>query len=1019
MSQRTEDSDEPEVFARALRLTTAFYAWERRGRGWDVAPYAVQLEPPFRPFTFDPTPRAPVVDDARKPTMLGAWLGRIVGRRSHEMQVEPDTFTEPEPESAGDYEIAEIQIALPPDVKVAPELSEHLLLSLSTCAGPVSFEVVGTSESITIQMACAQGDVSHVQEQIRAYFPECVISEATNFLVDKWSAGRGAAIVVDFGLSQEFMRPLKTFSRFDTDPLIGVLGSLGDLVDGEVAVVQVLFQSTRAPWAASIIRSITDWQGESFFVDAPELLSLSRDKTNRPLFATIIRTAVRCSEPERTWQIAKRIGGSFAQLGNPSSNELIALSNDEYPEDAHVREVLQRQSRRSGMVLNSEELVSLVHLPSTVVRATRLTREHRRTKAVPKALLGHELCLGANTHGGVTQSVSIGPEQRLRHTHLVGASGTGKSTLLLNMLVQDMKQGQGIAVIDPHGDLIDQVLAHVPDERMNDVILVDPADAEYPVGFNILSAHSELEKTLLSSDLVAVFRRLSTSWGDQMTSVLSNAILAFLESSRGGTLADLRRFLVEADFRKEFLQTVQDREVVYYWQKEFPLLAGRPQAPLLTRLDTFLRPRLVRGMVTQPKSLDFAAIMNEGTILLVKLAQGAIGEENAALLGSLFVAKIHQLALGRQAIAEHERRPFFVYLDEFQHFVTPSMATLLTGARKYRIGLVLAHQELRQLSNQDRDVAGAVLANAATRICFRVGDDDAKKLEDGFSSFSARDIQNLGLGQAICRVDQADSDFSLDALSPPQSLPDGETRHERVVLASRERFAGTPVVAEQEKISTADEPNVVTVNRVPRPTRGPVQPTPLDLPLHRDMLSGPDLPTALPGRGGAQHKYLQELIRRWAAANGWRAVVEKPILDGLGSIDVALEKNGCSIACEVSVTSTTAYEIGNIRKCLAAGISEVVSVAADRRVRDKLKVALRAEIASPDCARVTILSPEELFVFLGQHGSSPTTTETQTRGYRVTVSHGSSEPKGAHTRAVTQTIMSALRRLKSPRPKHQ
>ena len=209
------------------------------------------------------------------------------------------------------------------------------------------------------------------------------------------------------------------------------------------------------------------------------------------------------------------------------------------------------------------------------------------------------------------------------------------------------------ALIDPHGDLIDQVLARVPESRVTDVILVDPADTEFPVGFNILSAHSELEKTLLASDLVAVFRRLSTSWGDQMTSVLSNAVLAFLESTKGGTLADLRRFLVEADFRKEFLQTVRDPEVVYYWEKEFPLLSGKPQAPLLTRLDSFLRPRLVRNMVTQPTSLDFTSIMNEGRILLVKLAQGAIGEENAALLGSLFVSKIHQLALGRQSLAEH------------------------------------------------------------------------------------------------------------------------------------------------------------------------------------------------------------------------------------------------------------------------------------------------------------------------------------------------------------------------------
>jgi len=1005
-----EEAGESDTFARAIRLTSSFYAWERRGRGWDVAPYAVQLEPPFRSFVSDPDPLVPITDDARKPTLLGAWLGRLVGRGAREAKSESQELTEPDPEPADDYEIVDIQIALPPDVKVAPELAEHFLLSLSTCVGPVSFEVVGTSESITIQMACALGDASHLQEQIRSYFPESVISEETDSLVDAWTLGRGPAVVVDFGLSQEFMRPIKTFSRFDTDPLIGVLGSLGDLADGEVAVVQVLFQAARAPWAASIMRSVTDWQGEAFFVDAPELLPLSKEKTNRPLFAAVIRSAVRSPAPERAWQIAKRIGGSFAQLGTPASNELIALSNDEYPAETHVNDVLTRQSHRVGMLLNSEELVSLVHPPSTMVRATRLTREHRRTKAVPKTLLAHELSLGTNTHGGVTQQVTIGSEQRMRHAHLVGASGTGKSTLLLNMLAQDMAHGHGFALIDPHGDLIDHVLAHVPDGRINDVILVDPADTEFPIAFNILSANSELEKTLLASDLVAVFRRLSTSWGDQMTSVLSNAILAFLESPRGGTLADLRRFLVEAEFRKEFLQTVQDREVVYYWQREFPLLAGRPQAPLLTRLDTFLRPRLVRGMVTQPKSLDFSAIMNEGKILLVKLAQGAIGEENAALLGSLFVAKIHQLALGRQSIAAQDRRPFFVYLDEFQHFVTPSMATLLTGARKYRIGLVLAHQELRQLWNQDRDVAGAVLANAATRICFRVGDDDAKKLEDGFSSFTARDIQNLGVGQAICRVDRTDSDFSLDAPPPLPPVPDETARYQRVVQASRERYASRPVAVEPE-IGRQGE-SAVPERRPPRPRRGAEQPALVDPPPPHDHHVVPEMPVSLPGRGGAQHKYLQDLIRRWADANGWRATVEKPILDGLGSIDVFLEKAGRVVACEVSVASTTDYEIGNIRKCLAAGISEVISVVVERRSLDKLMAAVSKEIEPPDSEKVHVLAPEELFAHLNQLDVSPAKADSSVRGYNVRVRHQQAAGRAAQNQSIAQTVVGALKRLR-------
>ena len=229
-------------------------------------------------------------------------------------------------------------------------------------------------------------------------------------------------------------------------------------------------------------------------------------------------------------------------------------------------------------------------------------------------------------------------------------------------------------------------------------MLLDPSDEAYPVGFNILSAHSELERNLLASDLVSVFRRLSTSFGDQMTTVLGNAILAFLESSEGGTLADLRRFLVEPGFRERFLATVRDPEIVYYWQKEFPLLTGKPQGPILTRLDTFLRPKVIRHMVSQKENrLDFAAIMNGRKILLAKLSQGLIGEENSYLLGTLIVSKLNQIATSRQNMAAAERTPFYLYIDEFHNFVTPSLAAILVGARKYNLGLILAHQELQQL----------------------------------------------------------------------------------------------------------------------------------------------------------------------------------------------------------------------------------------------------------------------------------------------------------------------------------
>lgn len=1009
------------------RLTAAFYDWEQRGRGWQVWPRPVELEPPFRPFFFHAVAAGPLTDDARKPTILStlaeavqAWFRRGAPPGAAPGFDEFD-FDEPVPDAFEDAEaVVELQVALPPDVKILPAASEQLLVTLSSCMRPLSFEVLGLPQATVFQVACRARDQAHVRQQLEAYVPEATVVEHPAFLAQSWPSSKTPEVrVVDFGLSQEFMRPLQRFGRSDADPLVAITGALTELQPGEAGLVQVLFEPACAPWAESVLRSVTDWRGEDFFLDAPEMVALAREKISRPLFAAVIRVAATSPSAGCAWRIAKALGGALAQFASPSSNELIPLTNDDYPDGDHVADVLRRRSRRSGMLLNSEELVSLVHLPSPAVRSPKLRRDERRTKVAPATAQGHALLLGENRHAGRTQLVSLSPEQRLRHTHIIGASGTGKSTLLLRLIVQDIAHGEGLAVLDPHGDLIDEIVSHVPDERREDVVLVDPSDAEYPIGFNILAAHSELEKTLLSSDLVAGFRRLSTSWGDQMTSVLGNAILAVLESDRGGTLGDLRRFLIEPDFRKTFLTTVGDPEVVYYWQKEFPFLTGRPQAPLLTRLDTFLRPKVIRAMVTQQANrIDFAAIMNEGKILLVKLAQGAIGEENAALLGTLFVAKFHQLALGRQEIQERERRPFHLYIDEFHHFVTPSLATLLTGARKYRLGLILAHQELRQIWNQDRDVASAVLANPATRICFRVSDEDARKLEDGFTSFTARDLQNLRVGEAICRIDRADADFTLTTLPlAPVERAVAVERRERLIASSRARY-GTRREESASVPSSTVPPVAAAPPSPPAERRQPTAPvtarTPVREPPERPCSEVP--PAASPGRGGAQHKYLQTLIKRCAEDRGYRATIEKEILDGRGSVDVALEKNGRSVACEISITTSVEQEFANVQKCLAAGFEHVVALAVDPKTARALTAQVRAHLDAAQGERVHVLTPEDFILWLDAQEASAAPSEETVRGYKVKVrlqSATDAETK-VRKRAIAETVLQALRRLKGP-----
>jgi len=1014
---------------REERLTAQFYDWERRGRGWQIWDYPVGLEPPFRPFFYHYAEPGPAMDDARKPTVLSSLVDSILGRRSMPPQPPPimeERESDPEPCYEGGS-LVEFQVALPAGTKVAKEAAERLLTSLTYASSPIGFEVVGVKGAIHTQFACADTDRTQLGQQLSAHFPESAIAEREGFLEGLWNH-RNPSVLIDFGLSRECMVPLRTVRGFEIDPLIGIVGALASLRDGELGLLQVLFQAVRHPWAESMVRAVSNAEGRSFFSDAPDMVAQAREKVGQPLYAVVLRVAAQSDSEERAWAIARDLGGALTQFANPMSNELIALANDGYHDEDHATDVCARTTHRSGMLLNADELVSVAHLPSASVRVPQLKRDDARTKVAPQIVHGHPFVLGENTHAGKTTPVSLGGEARSQHCYMIGASGTGKSTLLLNLIMQDIEHGEGIAVLDPHGDLIDEILGRIPEARWGDVVLLDPSDEAYPVGFNVLKAHSEIEKNLLGSDLVAVFRRLSTSWGDQMTSVLGNAVLAFLESTEGGSLIDLRRFLVDPAFRKKFLQTVQDHEIVYYWEKTFPMLVAKPQGPILTRLDTFLRPKFIRYMVAQKESrLDLGAVMNERKIFLAKLAQGAIGEENAYLLGTLLVSKFQQLAMSRQQTAAAQRRNFYLYIDEFHNFVTPSMAAILSGARKYRLGLILAHQELQQLASRDADVASAVIANPYTRVCFRLGDFDAKRLADGFSFFQANDLQNLQVGEAICRVERAEFDFNLKTLPLPFiDRAEAELRRERIVALSRERYA-TPRAVVEAALTPEEAPSVVTppahVSKSrapladPPPSVAPSMPEERRIPIPPSPRTKPPSTPTTVGRGGPQHKYIQELVRRWASSRGYKTTIEKEILGGLGSVDVALEKEGRSIACEISVTTSVEHEVGNVQKCLTAGFEHVVLLLTERRMMAKARDAIAATVSEDERARVHVLTTEEFFTFVETLEAHAAGREGKVLGYKVKVDYqavAEGEQK-ARKQAISQVILGALKKLKGDR----
>ncbi|HTR42518.1 MAG TPA: type IV secretion system DNA-binding domain-containing protein [Pseudomonadales bacterium] len=1000
------------------QFSEQFHDWELRGRGWKIYGEPVQPEPPFVPFQRRYLPETPVADDGRRPTILSSLvqkLARKIALPAEPAAVEPEE--EPEPTPLIREPLIELQVALPADLDLAKDSFEQFFSNVSLCQEPIAFELLGVHKRVVTQFATSKEDAPALGTQLQAQFPAAQFRELEGSLEKAWDAIEGDyAFAVEFGLEKEFMLPL---AAGKSDPFIGTIAALSKLQENELALFQVLWQPVQNPWAESILRSVTREDDKPFFIDSPELTEAAEKKIAMPLFAVVVRILARTDTERRLFEIARDLAASLRIFSNPNGNALIPLQFEDYALDDHAKDVLRRQTRRTGMLLNGDELAGFVHLPSSEVQSPVLLRDSGATKAAPDIVRKPPgIVIGDNEHLGEIVPVYLTTDQRVRHTHIVGTSGTGKSSLLFNMIQQDIENGEGVAVLDPHGDLVKQILGIIPDERIDDVVLVDTSDVEFPVSFNILQAQTNEEKNLLASDLVAVFHRLSSSWGEQMDTVLQNAILAVLKSGEGGTLLDLQRFLAEKPFRKEFLERVQDWGVVYFWQNVFPqLTGGKSIGSVLARLQDFFSRESIRNMVSQPQNkLDFADIMDSGKIFLARLPKG-LGNENSSLLGTLLISKFQQIAMARQSQEMEARKDFWIYIDEFANFITPSMAEILSETRKYRVGLILAHHQLHQLQSSP-DVASAVMAHPCTRVVFRVEDDDAKKLSDGFESFEVRHLKTLEKFHALVRVERNDFDFNL-ALRKPElpEQPEADNRRVEVIAASRAKYATPRAKVEAAWLANMGgnkpkpPPDTPSESPPPKPPTPPAPPAPTLVqpsevgPEHSESPNVAELPkiaevpktakpppavklkssvtteipevtdsekekavvdvadtvgTKLPGRGKARHQSIQKRIKEAALKLGFYAEREKQLAkDSMEAADVVIRRGHIDIAVEIAVAGGREHEFQNVKKCLAAGFSRIAVVATGRKFLEYIAADVQGALGSETAAKVGYYTPDE------------------------------------------------------------
>jgi len=473
-------------------------------------------------------------------------------------------------------------------------------------------------------------------------------------------------------------------------------------------------------------------------------------------------------------------------------------------------------------ILSSSELSDLYHFPNTDLTKTEgLVKSRSRELPAPLSISHSDtkldVVVGVNEHGGEQQLIGMTLEQRRMHTYVIGKTGTGKTTLLTNSIYQDMVSGKGLAVLDPHGDMFQELLSIVPENRRKDVIVFDPSDRNFPIGLNILDpglefADDEDREQWITSNVLSVFAKLADEklWGPRMEHVLRSTTLTALQTPNP-SLYTIQRLLTDRPYQRAVAKTLKDPVLKQFWQKEFALMGGMQLSnvtqPLTNRLGHFITTKMSRHILMQEKStLRIADIMNEGKILLVNLSKGDIGEDQSSFFGTILTSFIWMAAYQRTKIPERERRDFFLYVDEFQNFATPRFAEITSEGRKFRVSLIVSHQNIAQI--EDKSILQVMAGNAHTIISLKASPDDEAFILPFMKPVVERgDIVNLAPYHFFMKTTADESEDAFSGMTEPLEVEGSDTVRDEVIAYSQEQY-GTPkktVEAYMEELFTTDK----------------------------------------------------------------------------------------------------------------------------------------------------------------------------------------------------------------------
>lgn len=538
--------------------------------------------------------------------------------------------------------------------------------------------------------------------------------------------------------------------------------------------------------------------------DREDAMAGAADKVNRQLFLATIRVSVITPKDygEEARHKVEEIASSFLQFTLPQSNGFRPTAIRNVP-------AIPRLPASTENVLSAEEVATIWHVPSLLMKTPNFDwviskkLEPPIDLPIPENEEEEELTiLGEALFRGHRQKFGIRRDDRRRHIYVIGKTGMGKSTLLQNMVFSDIHSGKGIAVIDPHGDLVESILTYIPKERTNDVIWFDPADKDYPMAFNMLDTKNEDQRALAVSGMMSVFKKLwPEAFSGRMEYILRNSLLALTEAG-GQSMLGIMRLFIDDEYRGKILDKCTDHMVLAFWKGEYVTWSEKYRteaiAALQNKIGQLLSTPLIRNIIGQTTTkLDIRHAMDTGKIILMNLSKGRLGEDNSAFLGSMFVTKFQLDAMSRADIPEKDRRDFYLYVDEFQNFATESFATILSEARKYRLNLTMAHQYIGQLTTagaNDTALKDAVFGNVGSIVSFQVGSDDAEPLSEQFEEMVLpKDILSLPKYHSYMRLmikGIPSKPFSVSTLAPPDFKQD-MGRLETIKKLSRERYAET------------------------------------------------------------------------------------------------------------------------------------------------------------------------------------------------------------------------------------